>query len=734
MAESIFTPDQVRAYFVHRLPNEKIPQRDIAAVRCVFHDDHNPSLSLNLKHGLWKCHSCNEGGGILDFERKVKNCDAETAWKEIGRITGVTPPGNGRRLIATYDYTDVRGVLMYQKLRYDPKQFTQRRPDGNGGWVYSLDGVKKILYRLPEVLTAKVLCLCEGEKDCDNLSAILPKGWAATTNFDGAGKWKPDYSTFFAGKLVVIFPDNDEPGEQHAEQVASEVSKYAQILKVVRLPGLGPKGDVSDWLQAYGNDRDRAWKDLAALAKASPTWSKPPGAPRSTGGPWAPETMEDFLKSEEQEIPWLIPQVVAPGTLTQMFSPRGLGKSVLAAFWATEIARAGKRVLILDRDNPRRELRTRLRNLDAVSIETLNVISREKCPPLTQAEAWAIFPFDQYDLVVMDSLDAMAEGVGEQDSAKPARALAPLLDICHRHDGPAVLLLGNTIRSGLHSRGSGVVEDRADIVYELRDGTDFRPTGAKPWIEELPRQGAAEWAERSARRKARSVYRMAMVATKFRIGEEPAPRMFQVDMSDTPWSVRDVTFEVDAVGEAERLSAVDRKRARHSDGVVKLIAEIERRAANGLPACNKTDAEDFLMGVNFIRKEARAIIADPCIAAVPVSGKGHPMELHVGIKAEAAAEMRGSSEPSNDAAFTQADFRRPHLEHAAEIDPSETSMNTGDLPSPISAADTSLKDGMPPAPVPGNGKKATYGLLFNDQAEMETDTTSEGATDLEVWL
>jgi hypothetical protein len=163
--------------------------------------------------------------------------------------------------------------------------------------------------------------------------------------------------------------------------------------------------------------------------------------------------MDTFLTETEAAIDWLVPDVLAPGRLTQMFAPRGIGKSLLADYWAVETARRGLRVLILDRDNPRHTIRMRLRGFGAEDLKTLRVVSREKCPPLTKPEAWAEFPYADYDLVIVDSLDAMAEGVGEQDSSKPAQAMVPLLDICHRENGPAVLLLGNTIKSAAHSRG-----------------------------------------------------------------------------------------------------------------------------------------------------------------------------------------------------------------------------------------------------------------------------------------
>jgi putative DNA primase/helicase len=90
-------------------------------------------------------------------------------------------------------------------------------------------------------------------------------GIVATTNPQGAGKWRQEYNASLAGKRVVIFPDNDEPGEQHALQVARSLLPVATGVKIVRLPDLPPKGDVSDWLEA-GHSKD----DLFALVTAAP--------------------------------------------------------------------------------------------------------------------------------------------------------------------------------------------------------------------------------------------------------------------------------------------------------------------------------------------------------------------------------------------------------------------------------------------------------------------------------
>src|SRR5882672_7763875 len=112
------------------------------------------------------------------------------------------------RIVKTYDYRDERGELLFQAVRYEPKEFRQRRPDGNGGWIDNLQGVRRVLYRLPELIHSDLkqfVYVCEGEKDCDNLAAI---GLTATTSPMGAEKWRPEYSEHLRGRYVVILPDN----------------------------------------------------------------------------------------------------------------------------------------------------------------------------------------------------------------------------------------------------------------------------------------------------------------------------------------------------------------------------------------------------------------------------------------------------------------------------------------------------------------------------------------------
>lgn len=210
---------------------------------------------------------------------------------------------------------------------------------------------------------------------------------------------------------------------------------------------------------------------------------------------------------------------------------------------------------------------------------------------------------------MIDSIDAATEGVGEQDSARPAAALAPILDIAHREAGPAIPLLGNVIKSGAYGRGSGVVEDRADIVYEVRDATDLQPTNGKPWWLELPAAGREAWGERAARRRRRETYRLAFIPSKFRIGEEPEPFILEVDLRGECWTVRDVTADVEAAGHAAAEAAAAEKQAHLAAVVAELTAEIGKAVDAGEP-WSHTEAEAFLKDRGVKRKLARGLLAE----------------------------------------------------------------------------------------------------------------------------
>lgn len=154
------------------------------------------------------------------------------------------------KIAEIYQYRDLSGVVVHETVRFTPKRFTQRRPDGKGGYIYNLRDIEPILYRLPKIMAAKAttsIIIVEGEKDADNLARL---GSQATTSPMGAGKWRLSYSIYLQDATIVILPDNDTAGIKHAVQVMESLYWITQGVKIVRLPS-GHK-DVSDWIAAGG--------------------------------------------------------------------------------------------------------------------------------------------------------------------------------------------------------------------------------------------------------------------------------------------------------------------------------------------------------------------------------------------------------------------------------------------------------------------------------------------------
>lgn len=222
------------------------------------------SLAVDLGKGVWHSHEDGVGGGVLDLiarETGITSRAEQLAWLEQHGLSPKEPsacperpeaPPFGRRVSVSYDYTDEGGNLLYQVVRLEPKDFRQRRPDGNGGWIWSVKDVRQVPFHLAQLLDAprdKPVFVVEGEKDVLRLESL---GLVATCNSGGAGKWPDALNEHFTCKRVVILPDNDEPGHKHAEKVFEALSLVKVDVRVVYLAGLLPKGDVSDWLDGGG--------------------------------------------------------------------------------------------------------------------------------------------------------------------------------------------------------------------------------------------------------------------------------------------------------------------------------------------------------------------------------------------------------------------------------------------------------------------------------------------------
>jgi putative DNA primase/helicase len=221
--------------------------------RCPAHDDSRQSLSVGRGDSKILVHcfvSC-----------PVEQILEALALKPSDLFEHPREQAQQRRIVKEYDYRDERGELLYQVVRFEPKDFRPRRPDGQGGWTWGLGDARRVVYRLPEIKGKARIYLVEGEKDADNLwKAGLP----ATTSPSGSSSWRDDYARQIkeaGAREAVILPDNDDAGAKYAAQASASLRRLGLRTKTVALDDVPPKGDVSDWLA-----RGHLGADLIALA------------------------------------------------------------------------------------------------------------------------------------------------------------------------------------------------------------------------------------------------------------------------------------------------------------------------------------------------------------------------------------------------------------------------------------------------------------------------------------
>jgi len=288
------------------------------------------SMSVDLRKATFFNHETGVGGGLIDLVRLHEPVSMNGGLPDILETKFGIPKQTqtklqpSRFLAKRYSYVNADGEVVFEVERYEPKTFRQRRPDGKGGWLYNMDGVQAVPYNLLKMMEKPdaAVFIVEGEKCADRLAQ---HGLIATTNHGGSKNWKPDLNQYFAGRKVVLIPDNDEAGQKHADVVQSQLWGVAAAIKRVDLPGLPDKGDVVDWLFA-GNTVE----DLQALVKATPPLAVEPE-------PAQPEEAQDIYPLYDEAylmamppVEWMIDGVLTKHGFTVMYGAPGTGKSFIA--------------------------------------------------------------------------------------------------------------------------------------------------------------------------------------------------------------------------------------------------------------------------------------------------------------------------------------------------------------------------------------------------------------------
>ena len=266
----------LNSFFESYIPSLRSTNMVQAKGLCPFHDDHNPSLSVNLEDGLYNCFACGASGDAISFYMKINNVDFKTALKEIGEMVGIKEPvkrtNEPERI---HVYRDDNYMPLYRKLVYKDRigdKFASFERFEDGNWVKGLGNVKQTLYNKSTVNSIDVLLFVEGEKDVDSLTSL---GIPATTS-GGVTSWNVQFAQQFKNKHVIIFPDNDKQGHKFAQTVAFDTSLFAKSVKIINLEDIPESGDISDWIELRIDDSksiEDVRDELIGIIKAAPLWT-----------------------------------------------------------------------------------------------------------------------------------------------------------------------------------------------------------------------------------------------------------------------------------------------------------------------------------------------------------------------------------------------------------------------------------------------------------------------------
>lgn len=348
--------------------------------KCPAHDDRLASLSVRDDDGtiLLYCHAHCETASVVQtlgleftdlFDRDLQPIRKFTATPRP-RVKPTPPPSDPRPAddpapgLPVFVYKDGGGEPLYRVVRYPEKDFKQHHYR-DGRWWWGLGGAEPVPYDLPALALAveagETIHIPEGEKDCHTL---WDAGFFATTNSGGSGKWRDGHSRHLKGARVVILPDNDQPGEAHANLVAKSLQGVASSVHVLRLPDLPPKGDVTDWFSNGGTPAA-----FEALSDAAPRF-EPPRADRLGSGFDAAELLGVEFPDASFLVPGLIPSegliVFAGGSkIGKSFGAMQIGVGVASGgklFGTRDVERSGRVLYYALEDGPRR-LKKRLQSM-----------------------------------------------------------------------------------------------------------------------------------------------------------------------------------------------------------------------------------------------------------------------------------------------------------------------------------------------------------------------------------
>lgn len=454
--------------------------------RCPAHEDEHPSLSIK------------EGSDGKILINCFSGCPIEAICASLGlEISDLFESDVAATLISTrtlYSYKDEEGHELYRKIRIEPgyngkkKSFYSEHTDENGQTVRNLDGCRRVLYRLQEVLKGirdgAQIYLVEGEKDADKLAGY---GLVATTSLEST-KWSEEFTEMLKGADVVILYDMDDTGFKRRDLLCKSLHNIVKRLRVVDLPGLQYQeshgADVTDWL-AMGNTSS----DLVDLVCKTPDYGSPNQKRKIIV-----VTMGEFLKMKLPVPEMILAPFIITQTLCLLYSKRGVGKTHVALGIAYAVATGGsflkwkapksRPVLYIDGEMSASAMQERLRRISVTDDSNpahkdfLRLITPDlqegSMPNLSTREGQLSIEkyVESSELIIVDNLSCLFRGGIENDAESWIPAQEWALDLRRRKK--TVLFNHHAGKSG-QQRGTSKKEDILDTVISLKHPEGYRP-------------------------------------------------------------------------------------------------------------------------------------------------------------------------------------------------------------------------------------------------------------------
>jgi hypothetical protein len=432
--------------------------------RCPAHQDQRPSLSIGRgADGRWLL-KCQAG---CAFRSVVAAAGLEM--RDLFPSTNGHEHNNGPQIVSQYPYLDESRTLLYTVLRFHPKNFRQRAADG----TWSLKGVRRVLYGLPELHGHKTIYVVEGEKDADTLAAL---GLAATTSPGGAGKWRTEYADQLKAsgcQTVVILPDNDPPGAAHARDVARSCVDAGMSVKLIPLPELNAKGDASDWLKA-GHTKD----ELLTIVEEAPFWYA--GSSVTSEAKIVLTSLADLLAEPVPRTEYLVADRIPRGSVVLLAGTPKTGKSRTARELAFCVASgqpflgwrtAFGAVWYFAFEDKKPEMKASFEGLGATGLEPLHTFI-DQAPIDLIPKLHRMAAAEKPALIIIDTLAKVLRAKNFNDYAEITERFDPLLNLS-RESGATLLLLhhasAHSLREGLDAiLGSTAVAASVDNALILK--------------------------------------------------------------------------------------------------------------------------------------------------------------------------------------------------------------------------------------------------------------------------